>query len=228
MLTLLWPAQERVPDSANMFSEVSNYPRHSYRFKSKDELPMHVERTYQPRTNQADGAAMETLVAGTNRHKYFKRPIAPFLQGVPAEVYALTARAARARVFLRSLSVHARERSMLAPVAEAERNPLVPPSEPVLGGKRAVGIQTQFRESEAQTDPYTPDYVVAPGQRPEVLTLATLTAGASPRAIATRAFFYFFFCRPRSRPCLLPGPLCACVPRNPQRTGCPRGWRRWR
>lgn len=37
--------------------------------------------------------------------------------------------------------------------------------------------QTDYRDSEAQTDPYTPEYVVRPGSAPELLTLATLSHG---------------------------------------------------
>lgn len=37
--------------------------------------------------------------------------------------------------------------------------------------------QTDYRDSEAQTDPYTPEYVVRPGSQPELLTLATLSFG---------------------------------------------------
>lgn len=41
-----------------------------------------------------------------------------------------------------------------------------------------MGVQTDYRDSEAQTDPYTPEYVVRPGTTPpELLTLATLTWG---------------------------------------------------
>lgn len=44
--------------------------------------------------------------------------------------------------------------------------------------QRNVGVQTDYRESETQTDPYTPDYVLRPGTAPpELLTLATLTWG---------------------------------------------------
>ena len=39
----------------------------------------------------------------------------------------------------------------------------------------AVGIQSDFRDSSAQTDPYTPDYYVPPGHKPEILTLMNLT-----------------------------------------------------
>ena len=42
---------------------------------------------------------------------------------------------------------------------------------------RTVMVQTDYRESEAQTDPYSPEYVVRPGSQPELLTLATLSYG---------------------------------------------------
>jgi len=41
-----------------------------------------------------------------------------------------------------------------------------------------VEIQTMFRESEAQTDPYTPDYQILEGDKPEILKLAHLKYGA--------------------------------------------------
>ena len=42
---------------------------------------------------------------------------------------------------------------------------------------RTVFVQTDYRDSEAQTDPYTPEYVIRPGSQPELLTLATLSYG---------------------------------------------------
>ena len=42
---------------------------------------------------------------------------------------------------------------------------------------RTVEIQTDYRDSETQTDPYTPEYVIRPGSQPELLTLATLSYG---------------------------------------------------
>lgn len=43
-----------------------------------------------------------------------------------------------------------------------------------------VVVQTDYRESEAQTDPYSPDYVVQPGTSPsELLQLATLSWGTT-------------------------------------------------
>lgn len=41
-----------------------------------------------------------------------------------------------------------------------------------------VGVQTDYRENEAQTEPYSPEYVVYPGTTPaELLQLAALTWG---------------------------------------------------
>lgn len=41
-----------------------------------------------------------------------------------------------------------------------------------------VGVQTDYRDSETQTDPYTPEYFLHPGAAtPEILTLTTLTWG---------------------------------------------------
>merc|ERR1719343_74134 len=43
---------------------------------------------------------------------------------------------------------------------------------------KTVGTQSVYRESEVQTDPYSPDYYLGPNQVPEVLTLTHLTYGA--------------------------------------------------
>lgn len=52
-----------------------------------------------------------------------------------------------------------------------------------------VGVQTDYRESETQTDPYSPEYVVQPGTTPsELLTLASLTWGM----VSTDYFLFHF------------------------------------
>ena len=61
-------------------------------------------------------------------------------------------------------------------------DPLAPPTlshdvEDVAAGTRTVYVQTDYRDSEAQTDPYTPPHVVKPGEQPELLTLANLSWG---------------------------------------------------
>ena len=63
----------------------------------------------------------------------------------------------------------------LAPPSRGEEMEGTIPSGPVL--TRSVMVQTDYREMETQTDPYTPEYVVLPGSQPEVLTLATLSYG---------------------------------------------------
>ncbi|NXR99797.1 CFA91 protein, partial [Oxylabes madagascariensis] len=40
-----------------------------------------------------------------------------------------------------------------------------------------LGTQTDYRDGEAQTDPYSPEYIVRSDSVPEILTLATLTWG---------------------------------------------------
>lgn len=47
---------------------------------------------------------------------------------------------------------------------------------PVLS-KYTVGTQTDYRDADVQTDPYSPEYVVYQDSIPELLTLATLTWG---------------------------------------------------
>lgn len=62
--------------------------------------------------------------------------------------------------------------------------------------QRSVGVQTDYRESETQTDPYTPDYVLRPGTAPpELLTLATLTWGKQhkPNKVLLAMFSAIFF-----------------------------------
>ena len=94
---------------------------------------------------------IQNVVSGSNRHKYFKRPIIPFMSAQPPEVLFATTRDG--------------ESALDAPAAEPE--PLA----------RDAGCQSDMRESDTQTDPYTPDYVVPAGTEPEVLGLAALKWG---------------------------------------------------
>lgn len=57
---------------------------------------------------------------------------------------------------------------------------------------RTVEVQTDYRDSEAQTDPYTPEYVVRPGSQPELLTLSSLLYGESnaSRKIGIKTGFF--------------------------------------
>ena len=44
-----------------------------------------------------------------------------------------------------------------------------------------VYIQTDYRDSETQTDPYSPEFVIRPGSQPELLTIASLCYGKGER-----------------------------------------------
>ena len=88
-------------------------------------------------------------VAGATRFKYFRRPVMPRMSAIPPTV-------------------------LLAPTV-ANTDPGVPMEDIPEPPQKTQGVQTMYRESEAQTVPYTPDYVVRDGEDPEVLMLKDLT-----------------------------------------------------
>ena len=88
------------------------------------------------------------MVSGNTRFKYFRRPIAPRMSAMPPNV----------------LLAPTKVQDPMIPV-EAAPEPLV----------KSVEVQTAYRESEAQTQPYTPDYLVPEGEDPDVLILKDLT-----------------------------------------------------
>ena len=53
-------------------------------------------------------------------------------------------------------------------------DPSVPVEEQAEPATKSAGIQTMYRESEAQTMPYTPAHIVPDGTTPEVLLLKNL------------------------------------------------------
>ena len=88
--------------------------------------------------------SQQGTVAGAGRFKYFRRPIMPRMSSVPPQV-------------------------LLAPTEAID--PLAPVEQEVEAAVKEQGMQTMYRESEAQTNPYTPDFFVAEGTEPEVLLL---------------------------------------------------------
>ncbi|ETK96508.1 hypothetical protein L915_00786 [Phytophthora nicotianae] len=103
------------------------------------------------------------LISGSERVKFHRRPVLPHLQAEPPEVLL-------APVYVvPTLPVQHRD-------AKASTSPHVA-AEVLEGATRSVGIQTVYRDSEAQTDPYTPDYTIqktATGITPEIATLVGL------------------------------------------------------
>ncbi|XP_010185013.1 PREDICTED: protein MAATS1-like, partial [Mesitornis unicolor] len=92
-------------------------------------------------------------VSGRNRYKYFARPLIPSNKLLPLNT---------------AYSMAKMEPYVYSATRESK----------VFGPKfRTLGTQTDYRDGEAQTDPYSPEYVLRSGSVPELLTLATLTWG---------------------------------------------------
>lgn len=103
-------------------------------------------------------------VGGRERAKFFRKPLVPFMENVQPLVVLDTGRTSNT-VFG-------------DPAAKPGPGRLLGPAKSILTSgqptTKTQAIQTDYMEREAQTDPYTPEYVVKPGEQPEVLTLATL------------------------------------------------------
>jgi hypothetical protein len=97
-------------------------------------------------------------VLGRSRVKFFKRPVIPFL-GAP-------------EAMLQSSSMDADAAAQQQAAQQAQQPQVVELT-------RTRGTQSEYRESDTQTDPYTPDYITSPEEaEPEILGLAHLTYGA--------------------------------------------------
>ncbi len=94
-------------------------------------------------------------VDGQDRFKFSRRPIVPFLNVIPPYVVLDTYRG----------------------LNELESEKMKELNSIAASFAKTVGTQTDYRDGEAQTDPYTPEYVVKPGTQPELLTLITLAYG---------------------------------------------------
>ncbi|XP_037344216.2 cilia- and flagella-associated protein 91 isoform X2 [Pungitius pungitius] len=153
-----------------MFSELSHHPRYTVQLDTRDPVPASIERRWRGHEGhrmealqQLDGVIPnaqpwlkrdECQVTGADRWKYFKRPLIPFSQQTPPDaIFALPK-----KHFVSSGGENAEHSEQPSHVT--------------------VGVQTDYRESETQTDPYSPEYAVQPGTSPsELLQLASLTWG---------------------------------------------------
>lgn len=142
-----------VPDAVNMFSALSHVPRGAVALQPSGNVPTGLATDFASRQAQ-----QQTL---TQQHRHVSDP---------------TGRDFNIRYFYRP---------RLPQAANQEVNPLLKTVKPVSEPKqevaapstRTVSIQTDYRENDTQTDPWTPDYIVRPGSAPEVLSLATLSYG---------------------------------------------------
>ncbi|XP_003961810.2 cilia- and flagella-associated protein 91-like [Takifugu rubripes] len=158
----------RVAEFKSMFSSLSHHPTYSLQLDSVDPVPAFIGRRWRGPTEQNMVALQqlagvvpnsqswlkkeECQIRGTDRWKYFKCPQIPFEQQLsPGGISALPG-----------------DDIVSTTVSSDDRPTHV-----------TVGVQTDYRESEAQTDPYSPEYVLQPGATPsELLQLAALTWGS--------------------------------------------------
>ncbi|XP_069491954.1 cilia- and flagella-associated protein 91 [Ambystoma mexicanum] len=165
---LAYGRMKKVPEFPAMFSNLPHHPRYTLCLEVKNPVPQFIDRRWRGRAAQSKAALQHLSVAqacicppsadgadvtGKNRYKYFERPLIPFVQQIPPHVLLEMGRTD--------------PYNCLGTGEERPPTPLV----------RTIGMQTDYRDSEAQTDPYTPDYVVRSGSVPELLTLANLTWG---------------------------------------------------
>ncbi|XP_029424098.1 cilia- and flagella-associated protein 91 isoform X2 [Nannospalax galili] len=167
--TLVRSRLRKVPNFKSMFSNLMHYPRYSLYWNKSDPVPSFVSREWKGheekhketlRQHAAIDASFQMPkevyedpeVSGRNRYKFFDRPFLPFLQQMPLNVVLTTAKM---------------EPFDFSPTSKHT----------FILSKSTVGTQTDFRDADVQTDPYSPEYVVCQDTIPELLTLATLTWG---------------------------------------------------
>ncbi|CAF1362328.1 unnamed protein product, partial [Didymodactylos carnosus] len=177
---------QALPVYNHMFSDLRQYPRFEYRMQSNDNVPPHINRQWQGQ-NEAhqEQIALSKLftgndafvvqprtfahvdVGGRERAKFFRKPLLPFVENIQPLVVLDTTR---------STTFDAGDKHHGMPGTRVSTSYQSRKPRPTMETQatRTQGIQTDYMEREAQTDPYTPEYVCKPGEQPEVLTLATL------------------------------------------------------
>nr|XP_056704341.1 cilia- and flagella-associated protein 91 [Euleptes europaea] len=167
---LLNDEMKKLPMFKAMFSNLVHYPPYTMRLEEKNPVPPFIDRRWKGRAQQRLEALQKLAISqpslqiprmeyedpevtGRNRWKYFERPFIPFHQQMPLNVVYATGKP-------EPYTLHT-----------------MPGERPSYLNSQTVGTQTDYRDNEAQTDPYSPEYVVSSGSIPELLTLATLTWG---------------------------------------------------
>ncbi|GAQ85930.1 hypothetical protein KFL_002610160 [Klebsormidium nitens] len=156
---------EKVPNFPNFFSEVPTFPAQSLRLKAANDVPPFVPRDFrpdQPAPHELQGRSTSGNVSGANLVKFLHQPL--LSKDDVAENRALST--VKFATPARSPSPKSRAASRAAGLAAGPHSV-------------TVGTQSDYRESEAQTVPYTPDYVIPEGApEPEILALRELTYGS--------------------------------------------------
>uniref|UniRef100_A0A674MG13 Cilia- and flagella-associated protein 91 n=1 Tax=Takifugu rubripes TaxID=31033 RepID=A0A674MG13_TAKRU len=143
----------RVAEFKSMFSSLSHHPTYSLQLDSVDPVPAFIGRRWRGPTEQ-NMVALQQLTA-----THSCPMMASSTKNIPRIIINKFAYVSSPQIPFEQ---------QLSPVSSDDRPTHV-----------TVGVQTDYRESEAQTDPYSPEYVLQPGATPsELLQLAALTWGS--------------------------------------------------
>ncbi|XP_061221429.1 cilia- and flagella-associated protein 91 isoform X2 [Neopsephotus bourkii] len=160
----------KAPVLRSMFRTLMHFPSYGVWLEGKDPVPPFIDQRWKGSAQhrlvalQQLAATQSSLqipqivyedpeVSGRNRYKYFARPLTTSYKLLPLNITYSMAQA--------EPCVHS----------------VIGDSKVFSPRLRTLGTQTDYRDGEAQTDPYSPEYVVPSGSVPELLTLATLTWG---------------------------------------------------
>lgn len=118
----------------------------AFRFTESRPYDVYLDPVYTTKSSRPPYRSL-TTVSGSARCKYFQRPMVPQLDAVPPSV----------------LLAPTKTQDPLQTNGTAQKQ------------SHNVSIQTIYREEEAQTDPYSPDYVLAGDVPPQVLLLKEMS-----------------------------------------------------
>uniref|UniRef100_A0A674I8R6 Cilia- and flagella-associated protein 91 n=1 Tax=Terrapene triunguis TaxID=2587831 RepID=A0A674I8R6_9SAUR len=148
---LMSDKMKKMPIFKTMFSSLIHYPWYNLRLEERNPVPPFIDRRWRGRAQQR----LEVLQQLARSQ--------PSLQ-IPQIVYE-------------DPEINGRNRYKYFERTEPYVYPSITSDRSRSPTSRTLGTQTDYRDGEAQTDPYSPEYVVPLGSIPELLTLATLTWG---------------------------------------------------
>jgi Cilia- and flagella-associated protein 91 len=130
---------ERCPVFENFTSALAHFPSSNFRLKGRDLVPLFVSREYRPVIHDPADVTMRTSIAqvsGKNRFKFSQRSL------LTSNIPIILVKAAR------------------PPQQQVRPQPANQATDQQQKGACTVGTQSDFREGEAQTDPYSPEYTL--------------------------------------------------------------------
>ncbi|XP_030012744.1 cilia- and flagella-associated protein 91 isoform X2 [Sphaeramia orbicularis] len=152
----------KVPEYGSMFSDLAHLPRYTVQLETTDPVPPTIDRRWRGHTEQRNEVLQQLAGVAPNVSSWVRR-----------EEHSVTG--ADCWKYFKCPLIPT-DVIFSLPIEEfvfTENNNVEQQSTHC-----TVAVQTDFRESDAQTDPYSPEYVIQPGTTPsELLTLAALTWG---------------------------------------------------